>query len=128
MASSILNSNTTTTVVLATAMAVSGTVIVLALRLQKFSLNHLPRSCISSEDKKRGKKKKKVQFAEDVVEPSGNGEEFRKRHANQHNYKKNTSSSRSSDYKVAREMAANRMALYNGILRDRVVNRTAYSY
>ncbi|KAL8136110.1 uncharacterized protein LOC141711158 [Apium graveolens] len=112
MASSILKSNTTA--VLATAMAVSGTVIVLALRLQKFSVNHLPRSCISSDEKTREKKKKKVQFAEDVVEPVGNGEEFRKRLANKRNRN--------------REMAANRMALYSGILRDRAVNRTAYSY
>lgn len=68
-----------------------------------------------ADDKRREKKKKKVQFAEDVVEPIGNGEEFRKRLANKYNRNNNGSSSR--DYKVAREMAANRMALYNGILR-----------
>ncbi|XP_044463592.1 uncharacterized protein LOC123194457 isoform X3 [Mangifera indica] len=88
-------------VFLATAMAaVSGTVILLALRRQKsspttqFSIDHIPhdssqeqvlRSCISSEGKKREKKKKKkkkkrVQFAEDVVDPKGNGQEFRKQH------------------------------------------------
>ncbi|XP_063948245.1 uncharacterized protein LOC108217986 [Daucus carota subsp. sativus] len=143
MASSILSSNTAATVVLATAMAVSGTVIVLALRLQKFSINYLPKSCISSvyangfndctdyvyvdlDNKKRERKKKKVHFAEDVIDPIGNGEEFRKRFADKNNRKdKNL---KSSDYKVPRELSANRMALYNGILRDRVVNRTAYSY
>ncbi|PQQ14152.1 uncharacterized protein Pyn_22497 [Prunus yedoensis var. nudiflora] len=65
-------------VVLATAMAVSGTVILLALRLQKSLPNsHFPvdqinqsspqilRSCISSED---------------VVDPSGDGQEFRRQH------------------------------------------------
>lgn len=67
-----------------------------------------------------------MQFAEDVVDPVSNGEEFRKRLAKKHN--SNNSGSSSSDYKVAREMAANRIALYNGILRDRVVNRTGYSY
>lgn len=67
-----------------------------------------------------------MHFAEDVVDPIGNGEEFRKRLANTHNCNNNGSSS--SDYKVAREKAANRMALYNGILRDRVINRISYSY
>nr|GEW93782.1 uncharacterized protein [Tanacetum cinerariifolium] len=77
--------------VLATAMAaVSGTVLLLAFHLQKppsdataaatqFSIIHHPRPCISSDGKKRIKKNKKVHFAEDVMEPSGNGEEFRKR-------------------------------------------------
>ncbi|CAI9293364.1 unnamed protein product [Lactuca saligna] len=78
--------------VLATAMAaVSGTVILLAFRFQKqptttvagatkFSIINHPRPCISiGGTKKRVKKKKKVHFAEDVMEPSGNGEEFRKR-------------------------------------------------
>ncbi|KAJ6408056.1 hypothetical protein OIU84_011376, partial [Salix udensis] len=78
-------------VVLATAMAVSGTVILLAFRLQKsplpsgqfpIDLHHqirqssrqAPRSCISS-GKKKGKKKR-VHFAEDVVDPRGDGKEF----------------------------------------------------
>ncbi|KAK2645933.1 hypothetical protein Ddye_021128 [Dipteronia dyeriana] len=121
-------------VVLATAMAVSGTVILLALRLQKsnsqtthqFSIDHHQssqqlalRSCISSdhEKKREQKKKKRVHFAEDVVDPRGNGEDFRKQHAacRKTNY--------SSWKKSAGEMPANRVALYNGILRDRVIHQ-----
>ncbi|CAL5400399.1 unnamed protein product [Camellia sinensis] len=142
--SSILNSQG---VVLATAMAVSGTVIILALRLQKSfpatqfnfnSIHHhspappLPRSCISSEEKKREKKKKKrVQFAEDVVDPVGNSEEFRRQHINNRNsngLSSNSSSKHTDNGKEVRGMPENRKALYNGILRDRLVHhRLAYS-
>ncbi|WOH05998.1 hypothetical protein DCAR_0625421 [Daucus carota subsp. sativus] len=116
--SSILNSSS---VVLATAMAVSGTVIVLAFRLQKLTSvtsPSLPRSCISSDEKKKDrKKKKKVHFAEDVVDPIGNSEDFRKKLL-----------LRSYKPAPARKMPANRTALYAGILRDRVViNRPTYS-
>ncbi|KAL9377178.1 hypothetical protein Peur_031298 [Populus x canadensis] len=136
-------------VVLATAMAVSGTVIVLAFRLQK---SHLPsgqfpgdrhqipqssqqalRSCISSEGKKKKGKKKRVHFAEDVVDPRGDGEEFRRQHEAvflSQNSCSSSSSSTSTEFKKngqQRRMPANRAALYNGILRDRGVQRLAYS-
>ncbi|KAF2318052.1 hypothetical protein GH714_041384 [Hevea brasiliensis] len=130
--------------VLATAMAVSGTVILLALRLQKsLSASLLPidqipessrqvlRSCISSEGKK---KKKRVHFAEDVVDPRGNGEEFRRQRGTIVLGKNSSSPSKfkkiggaAGDAK-GRGMPANRVALYNGILRDRVIHRLAYSY
>ncbi|XP_038696728.1 uncharacterized protein LOC119993605 [Tripterygium wilfordii] len=113
-------------VVLATAMAVSGTVILLALRLQKSPpIVQIPqqslRPCISPEGKKN-KKKKRVQFAEDVVEPRGNSGS-------------DTSSSikfKKTSYGGAKAkdrgtMPENRVALYNGILRDRVVHRFSYS-
>ncbi|KAK4853408.1 hypothetical protein QYF36_008736 [Acer negundo] len=126
-------------VVLATAMAVSGTVILLALRLQKsnsqtthqFSIDHHQssqqlalRSCISSDHEKKReqkKKKKRVHFAEDVVDPRGNGEDFRRQHAAcTKTYSKKSSGG---------GMPANRVALYNGILRDRVIHqRVGYSY
>ncbi|KAH7546382.1 hypothetical protein FEM48_Zijuj01G0194600 [Ziziphus jujuba var. spinosa] len=115
-------------VVLATAMAVSGTVILLALRLQKslpttqFSVaDQLPqsshtilRSCISSED---------------VVDPSGDGEEFRRQNRGLNSNSSNSSMKfkRTSSDKY-KGMPANRAALYHGILRDRVVHRVAYSY
>ncbi|XP_022948686.1 uncharacterized protein LOC111452283 isoform X2 [Cucurbita moschata] len=86
--SSILSSQG---LVIATAMVVSSTALFLA-----FSKHHkitptpsksLLRSCLSSDDKKREKNKnknkkkgKKVRFAEDVKEPRGNGEEYRKEH------------------------------------------------
>ncbi|GMI92800.1 hypothetical protein like AT1G52565 [Hibiscus trionum] len=129
--------------VLATAMAVSGTVILLALRLQK-SLDQISqpsqqvlRSCISSEEKKREvkKKKKKVHFAEDVKEPRSDGAEFRKQLKNRVRINNSAASAMKSAPKFRkfragkdRGMPANRAALYNGILRDRVVQRLAYSY
>ncbi|XVF88369.1 hypothetical protein PTKIN_Ptkin19aG0045200 [Pterospermum kingtungense] len=133
-------------VALATAMAVSGTVILLAFRLQKsFPLDQIPqashqeqvlRSCISSEGKKREKKKKKkVHFAEDVMDPRGDGEEFRRQVKN-FGVKIGSGSNNSSSAELKKiggvkdrgVMPANRVALYNGILRDRVVQRLAYSY
>ncbi|XVF48085.1 hypothetical protein PTKIN_Ptkin03bG0162800 [Pterospermum kingtungense] len=133
-------------VVLATAMAVSGTVILLAFRLQKSfpDLDQIPqpsqqvlRSCISSEGKK--KKKKKVHFAEDVMDPRGDGEEFRRQMKNCIRINSNNSAAALNSTapkfkkiggggKDIRGMPANRAALYNGILRDRVVQRLAYSH
>ncbi|KVH93778.1 uncharacterized protein LOC112517170 [Cynara cardunculus var. scolymus] len=147
--SSILASNG---MVLATAMAaVSGTVLLLAFHLQKqpstttttavsvaarFSIiDHPrgPRPCISSDGKKREKKNKKVHFAKDVMEPSGNGEEFRRRLQSKNLYQNRTLSSTSKDgggeKKISRDyegIPANRMALYSGILRDRGVHRVSY--
>ncbi|KAE8656950.1 phospholipase D family protein [Hibiscus syriacus] len=101
--------------VLATAMVVSSTVIFLTLSRQK---NLLPpkqslRSCLSSsEGKRRDKKKKKVQFAENVKETNGNGEKYRKEQR-----KKLIAE---TDRFCRNEMPPNRIALYNGILRDRV--------
>ncbi|PSS13853.1 hypothetical protein CEY00_Acc14465 [Actinidia chinensis var. chinensis] len=131
--SSILNSQG---VVLATAMAVSGTVILLALRLQRsFPADQfqppppLPRSCISSDGKKREKKKKKVQFAEDVMDPVGNSEDFRKQHSNCNRNIDDLPSKPREGGGGVRDMPANRVALYNGMLRDRLVHRRlAYSY
>ncbi|KAG2718758.1 hypothetical protein I3760_03G235600 [Carya illinoinensis] len=140
-------------VVLATAMAVSGTVVLLVLRLQKslpttqFPVDQVPRSsppilrpCIfsSTEGKKREKKKKKkkrVQFAEDVVDPSGDGKEYRRQHDAINSCSSYSSSSSATPTKLGKSsrgetkgMQANRLALYNGILRDRGVQRLAYSY
>ncbi|XP_052198499.1 uncharacterized protein LOC127805772 [Diospyros lotus] len=125
-------------VVLATAMAVSGTVILLALRLQKSfpaAAPPTPRPCISSasEGKKRFKKKKKrVHFAKDVVDPAGNSEEFRRQHGHGNSgggFSVNSAPKKGQNGKEIKGMPANRAALYNGILRDRLVpRRLAYCY
>ncbi|KAL4571488.1 hypothetical protein LXL04_018248 [Taraxacum kok-saghyz] len=138
--SSILASNG---VVLVTAMA-AGTAIFIAFCLQKqpattvsatrFSVSHHPRPCISSDGKKKkgGKKKKKVQFAEDVMEPSGNGDEFRRLKSKNLRRNRNSLSmlkDEGAQQKLSRNfksLPANRMALYSGILRDRGVHRVAY--
>ncbi|KAK8550193.1 hypothetical protein V6N13_118715 [Hibiscus sabdariffa] len=120
--------------VLATAMAVSGTVILLAFRLQK-SLDQISqpsqqalRSCMSSEKKK--KKEKKVHFAEDVMDPRSDGAEFRKKLKNRVRINNSASTPKFRKFRAGKDrgMPANRVALYNGILRDRVVQRLAYSY
>ncbi|KAF5776404.1 hypothetical protein HanPI659440_Chr00c07g0718391 [Helianthus annuus] len=131
--SSILASNG---MVLATAMAaVSGTVLLLALHLHKQPADtvHHPRPCISSDGKKREKKNKKVHFAEDVREPSGNGEEFRRRLQSKNQSQDRSFSSTLKDEGCKKKMRrdykgipANRMALYTGILRDRGVHRVSY--
>ncbi|KAB2618627.1 hypothetical protein D8674_014496 [Pyrus ussuriensis x Pyrus communis] len=131
-------------VVLATAMAVSGTVILLALRLQKSLPNshgypvdqithqsspQILRSCISSDGKKRRKKNKRVHFAEDVVDPIGDNQEFRRQHQIIPTaFSKSPTSSSATSQKYRGSMPANRAALYNGILRDRGGHRLAYSY
>ncbi|XVF26587.1 hypothetical protein REPUB_Repub14bG0030600 [Reevesia pubescens] len=109
--------------VLATAMVVSSTVIFLTFSRQKTLLppNKQPlRSCLSSEGKKRDKKKKKVQFAENVKETSGNGDEYRKEQHRKLVAATETEGKRKVDRFFRNEMPANRIALYNGILRDRV--------
>ncbi|XP_058732494.1 uncharacterized protein LOC131604019 [Vicia villosa] len=124
--------------VFATAMAVSGTVILLALRLQKslpptqFSVHEVPpsrppilRSCISSGGKKTKKKKKRVHFAEDVMDTCRDGEEYRKQHLLKMNSRSEVSRNCNGG-NDNRGMPANRVALYNGILRDRVNQRLAY--
>ncbi|KAJ9548655.1 hypothetical protein OSB04_021198 [Centaurea solstitialis] len=122
--------------VLATAMA-AGTAIFFAICLQKQPtaavLRH-PRPCISSDGKKK-KGKKKVKFAEDVMEPSGNGDEFRRRRLKSKNLPQNRHylsifKDEGGQMKLSRNfkgLPANRMALYSGIIRDRGVHRVACS-
>eukprot|EP00268_Persea_americana_P026054 TRINITY_DN25423_c0_g1_i2.p1 TRINITY_DN25423_c0_g1~~TRINITY_DN25423_c0_g1_i2.p1 ORF type:complete len:121 (+),score=27.39 TRINITY_DN25423_c0_g1_i2:246-608(+) len=112
--SSLLSSQA---MVLATAMAVSGTVILFLCKQDPFSATQLVlgqnptppslnlRSCISSEEKRRGKKKKRVRFADDVVGPIRREEDIRRE---------------DKDGEVLPRKLSNRMALYNGIMQDRL--------
>lgn len=74
---------------------------------------------------KAAKTKKKVHFADDVVDPTGYSDEFKRQHGI---VTSRSSSSNKQQKSKTRSMPANRMALYNGILRDRVGQRLAYSY
>ncbi|XP_021906502.1 uncharacterized protein LOC110821088 [Carica papaya] len=119
--------------VLATAMVVSSSVLLLAFSKQFSTPLQLPtqslRSCLTSGERKKKKnkemkkKKKRVQFAETVKDTKGNGKEYRKNH-----HKKTEKTTREVE-KICRsdEMPANRIALYNGILRDRL-HRIECSY
>ncbi|GAV87057.1 hypothetical protein CFOL_v3_30483 [Cephalotus follicularis] len=108
-------------VVLATAMVVSSTVIYFTFSRQKTfpsssSQKNTLRSCLYSEDKKREKKKKRVHFAENVKDTNENGELYRKERSNKST---TTITRREVDRNCRGEIPANRVALYNGILRDR---------
>ncbi|XP_054804554.1 uncharacterized protein LOC129307829 [Prosopis cineraria] len=127
----------------AAAAAVSGTVLLLTLRLQKslqlprhhhLSSPPILRSCISSasDEKKKMMKKKRVHFAEDVVvsriRRNGDGEEVRRNYRHSNSETKVRRSCSNGGIDESRGMPANRVALYNGILKDRVAQRLAYSY
>ncbi|GMH22196.1 hypothetical protein Nepgr_024039 [Nepenthes gracilis] len=118
-------------VILAAAMAVSGAVVFLSLYRQKTSpTNPLPgtphlhsskqplRSCLSSvgkrdeRDRKTKKKKKRVQFSDDVMATRRKTENFKRE-------RKSMRIDKSCRTEI-RGMPANRVALYNGILRDRI--------
>ncbi|KAK4265174.1 hypothetical protein QN277_026260 [Acacia crassicarpa] len=134
-------------VVLAAVTAVvSGTVFLLALGLKKslqFPVHHdssppTLRSCLSSstsdEKKKNNKKeKKRVHFAEDVVVSSRTRTEEKKGEVRR-NYRESKSETKvrrsfsHGGIEENRGMPANRVALYNGILRDRMAQRLSYSY
>ncbi|XP_028779142.1 uncharacterized protein LOC114735613 [Neltuma alba] len=132
--------------VLTTAMLVSSTVLYLGfLRQKTFPLPYLPgnsnsnsqhpnkkalRSCLYSEEKKREsrmkkKKTKRVKFADNVKEEPET--ETKKKDLREKQGKQSRASS-SCRYEIPeiRRMPENRIALYNGILRDRV-HRLEYS-
>ncbi|KAG7573758.1 hypothetical protein ISN44_As09g020180 [Arabidopsis suecica] len=61
-----------------TVFAVSGSVVLLAAQLHKRLLSDYMDKLEPQHPNKEKKKKKKVSFAEDMVEPSGNNEEYRR--------------------------------------------------
>ncbi|XP_019168721.1 PREDICTED: uncharacterized protein LOC109164651 [Ipomoea nil] len=127
--------------VLATAMAVSaGTIIILDLLRDKYfpqnqeslaEKHRILRSCLTSssggdrnkesekKSKSKSKKKKRVQFAEDVKDTIGNGEEYRRQFELGNNQRRRCLGNKG--------MPENRVALYAGVLKDRV-QRMEYSY
>lgn len=60
-----------------------------------------------------------MKFAEDVKEPKGNGEEYRKREHLRRIVPEPVIKPEKTGSVCRNEMPANRMALYSGILRDR---------
>ncbi|TKY48076.1 hypothetical protein E2542_SST25490 [Spatholobus suberectus] len=107
--------------VLTTAMLLSTSLLYLAFSRQRttpsFQIHHSNkptlRSCLYSEEKKRErkKKKKKVKFADSVKEARERGEVGKQ---------KRVSSNCRHETSESGGMPANRIALYNGILRDRM--------
>ncbi|AES68147.1 hypothetical protein MtrunA17_Chr2g0333051 [Medicago truncatula] len=123
--------------VFTTAMLVSSTMLYLAFSKHKINpsfqilgshVSHDPhtqilRSCLYSEEKKRERKmnskknKKKVRFEESVKESREKSEVAKKEKQRKRN---RVHSNCRSEATKTRGIPANRMALYNGILRDRV--------
>lgn len=68
---------------------------------------------------RRKKKKKKVKFAEDVKEPEGNGELYRRAGRKRMEIQKKNG--------CGNELPPNHAALYQGILKGRI-NRMGYSF
>ncbi|KAL1211153.1 hypothetical protein V5N11_008611 [Cardamine amara subsp. amara] len=63
-----------------TVFAVSGSVVLLAAQFHKRLLSdYMEKLELQHHNKETKKKKKKVSFAEDMVEPSGNNEEYRRK-------------------------------------------------
>ncbi|CAH2053600.1 unnamed protein product [Thlaspi arvense] len=131
------------TVAIATAMVFSSTALFLAMARQ-FHGNQtskvqdqtpvtpgpILRSCLSSEEtkKQRKKKNKKVRFAENVKDTKGNGKEYRMRELSWRTVPEPvTNPGKTGSNCGISTIPANRMALYNGILRDRD-HRTQCSY
>ena len=98
-------------------------------------LTQVLNSLAESKKREKKKKKKRVHFADDVIDSGKNGEEFRRQqliamssvHLTQQNPKTRKAGNENGGSEM-RGMPANRVALYNGILRDRVAQRLAYSY
>ncbi|KAK4413932.1 hypothetical protein Salat_2806000 [Sesamum alatum] len=118
---------------LGTALAVSaGTLILFDLfRDKSFPTPQLPhqnqllKSCLSSGSKKREKsqrKKKRVQFADDVKDSKSNGNRLRRK-----KYRRSAENGCGNDgIHGLKKMPANRAVLYSGILSDRL-RRMEYS-
>ncbi|XP_019455284.1 PREDICTED: uncharacterized protein LOC109356412 [Lupinus angustifolius] len=116
MASSISNG-----LVLTTAMVVSTTLLYLvshSLRIQ-ISNKQILRSCLYSKEKRRGRKKKRVKFAENVIvnEEKDNNIKMKEKQKNQ---KRVLSRSECINGSMENNgMQENRVALYKGMLRDK---------
>ncbi|XP_061340107.1 uncharacterized protein LOC133286677 [Gastrolobium bilobum] len=127
--------------VLTTAMVLSSTVLYLAFSKQKssspfhgnsnspLSNKQILRSCLCSEEKKRErkKKKKKVKFAEYVMVKEVARDANDENREEQSKQNRVSSSDCRNETPKTRGMPENRIALYNGILRDRSY-RMAFSH
>ncbi|KAF8036528.1 hypothetical protein BT93_C2298 [Corymbia citriodora subsp. variegata] len=131
---------------LATAMAVSGTLILFAIGFQKsysttrVLVDHiaessdldLPSCVISGSTKKkkkikREKSSKRIHFKGDAADPDGYNQEFKIHRDGKSDHHPSSSAKYKSSSKFE-GMPANRAALYEAILRDRVRHRLASSY
>ncbi|XP_044507936.1 uncharacterized protein LOC123227266 [Mangifera indica] len=100
--------------------AVSGSVVLLANQVNKRLLSDFMKKIefeISGSEKFNSKKK--VRFAEDVMEPSSNNKEYRKRSVKCHQMMMN--------HHLDDSMPLNRLILYKGILQYRALQAQKYS-
>ncbi|KAI3987367.1 hypothetical protein MKX01_011076 [Papaver californicum] len=106
-----------------TVFAVSGSVVLFALQAHKRLLSDFM-------------KKKKVHFADDVIEPSSNNKEYRRQQRTRLNIDRSSSSSSCNsqcqminpdEEELESKMPQNRRALYQGILQSKILKGNTVS-
>ncbi|XP_058086515.1 uncharacterized protein LOC131233750 [Magnolia sinica] len=115
-------------------VAVSGSVAFVAIQAHKRLVTEFMKKVEFEFGMERDVPKKKVRFADDVIEPSSNNKEYRMRHSknlvnmNKVSMAEIGSSNGGSFRERVGNMPLNRLALYKGMVENRVMNGRIVSY